>query len=66
MEYLGFWIKCNELLHINKKIEAITNMNPHTSQKEVWYFIGVVNYYRDIWPSISRKLLPLTGILSNK
>ena len=44
MEYLGFWVTCDDVKIINIKIEAITNMNPPTSQKEVRQFIGIINY----------------------
>ena len=33
MDYLGFWITYDGVKPINKKIEAITNMKPPTSQK---------------------------------
>ena len=33
MEYLGFWVTCDGVKPINKKIEAISNMAPPTSQK---------------------------------
>ena len=32
-EYLGFWVTCDGVKPINRKIEAITNMNPPTSQQ---------------------------------
>ena len=31
MEFLGFWVTHNGSKHINRKIEAITNMKPPTS-----------------------------------
>ena len=43
MEYLGFWVTRNGVKTINRKIEAITNIAPPTSQKEVRKFIGVIN-----------------------
>ena len=47
-------------------MEAITNMAPPTSRKEVRKFIGVINYYRDMWPSWSHMLVPLTTLTSIK
>ena len=35
-------------------------MKPHTYQKEGQYIIGVVNYYRNMCPSWSHTLSPLT------
>ena len=39
-------------------------MNLPTSTKEVRNFIGVVNYYRDMWAISSHTLAPLTNITS--
>ena len=66
MGYLGFWITRDGVKPINRKIEAITNMNPPTSQKRVRRFIGVVNYYRNMWPRQSHTVAPLTKINSIK
>ena len=66
MEYLGLWVTRNGVKPINRKIEAITNMKPPTSQREAWKFIGVVNYYRDMWPRRSHALAPLTILTSIK
>ena len=33
-----------------------------TSQKEVRKFIGLINYYRNMWPRRSHALLPLTKL----
>ena len=44
MEYLVFWVTHDGVKPIHRKIEAITNMNPSTSQKTVRNFIGVINY----------------------
>ena len=66
MEYLGFQVTRDGVKPINKNIKAMANTNPPTSQKEVKTFIGVVNYYHDIWPRRSHTLGPLTKIVSNK
>ena len=56
MEYLGFWVTRDGVKPINKEKEAINNMKPPTSWKEVRKFIGVVNYW---W----HKLVPLTRLI---
>ena len=60
MKYLGSWVTCNGVKPINRKIEAITNMAPPTYRKEVQNVIGVINYYRNMWPRQSHMLAPLT------
>ena len=41
-------------------------MVPPTSPKQVQQFIGVIKYYRNIWPSRSHMLAPLTELTSIK
>ena len=41
-------------------------MAPSTSRKELRNFIGVINYYRDMWPRRSHMLVPLTILTSIK
>ncbi len=44
-----------------EKIEAVLRMQPPTSLKLIHSFIGMVNYYRDIWPYMLHILAPLTA-----
>ena len=41
-------------------------MTPPIYQKQVHSFIGLVNYYRDMWAKQSHLLQPLTELTSNK
>ena len=41
-------------------------MTPPINQKQVHFFIGLVNYYRDIWYKQSHLLQPLTALTSKK
>ena len=66
MEYLGLWVRRDGVIPINRKIEAITNMKPPTYRKEVQNFIGVINYYRNMWPRGSYTLASLTRFSSIK
>ena len=43
MEYLGFLVTHEGVGSLNKKVEAINNIVPPTSNKEVREFIGLVH-----------------------
>ena len=62
MGYLGLWLTRDGVKPINRKIEAITNMAPTNYRKEVRKLIGVINYYRNMWPRQSHTLAPLTRL----
>ena len=64
LEYLGYWITRDGIKPLNKKVEAINNLATPKSRKELRRFIGIVNYYRDMWPKRSEMLAPLTKMTS--
>ena len=66
LEYLGYWITRNGNKPVTKKVEAIHKLTPPTKKKELRKFIGMINYYRDIWPQRSHILAPLTVLTSAK
>jgi RNase H-like domain found in reverse transcriptase len=66
IEYLGYWITRKGIQPAHKKVDAILNIKPPTTRKELRQFIGIVNYYRDSWFHRSDLLAPLTELTSNK
>ena len=66
MKYLGFWVTRTGIRPINKKVEAILNMTPPKNTKQVHVYIGVINYYIDMWDRRSHILHPLTALTSPK
>ena len=65
-EYLGFWITREGVKPMPNKVEAMLNIKTPTKRKELRSFIGVVNYYRDMWQQRSHLLTPLTRLTSSK
>jgi hypothetical protein len=64
LEYLGFWITREGIRPVAQKVEAFLNIAPPTNRKELRRFIGLVNYYRDMWIHRSETLAPLTALTS--
>ena len=64
LEYLGFWITRKGVQPLPKKVEAIQRLAPPTTKKELRGFIGLVNYYRDMWKNRSHLLAPLAALTS--
>jgi hypothetical protein len=49
IEYLGYWITRKGIQPIRNKVEAILNIKVPNTRKELRQFVGIVNYYRDMW-----------------
>jgi transposase InsO family protein len=64
LEYLGYWITRDGVKPLSKKVEAISNIAPPKTRKELRRFVGMVNYYRDMWIRRSEVLAPLTRMTS--
>ena len=65
IEYLGFWINRNGIKPQAKKVEAIHAIAPPTRRKQLQRFIGIIDYYRDMWKRQSNLLAPLTALCSS-
>ena len=66
LEYLGYWITRDGIKPLPKKIEAIMKIAEPKTKRELRSFIGVVNYYRDMWVRRSHVLAPLAALTSKE
>ena len=65
-EYLGYNLTQNGIQPIVKKIAAIQAISEPVNKKELRRFIGLCNYYRDLWPQRAHTMAPLTSLCSSK
>ena len=61
-EYLGYVISTEGVKPQQKKIDKILAIKPPTNKSQVRKFLGMVNYYRSMWPGRSTMITPLTAI----
>ena len=65
LEYLGYWLTRQGIQPQPKKVEAIMRLNPPKTKRQLRHFLGMVNYYRDLWRKRSHILAPLTNMVSS-
>lgn len=63
-EYLGFRLTRDGIQPLPDKIKAIQQLAPPKTKRELRRFVGLVNYYRDMWPQRAHLLTPLTSLTS--
>lgn len=66
LECLGYWVTREGVQPLTKKVKAILEISSPKNGKQLRRFLGMVNYYRDMWPKRSEILAPLTRITSLK
>ena len=66
VEYLGYIINKQGLRPQPSKIKAIINMKIPKTVKELRGFVGLVNFYRELWRKRAHCMTPLTQLMSKK
>jgi hypothetical protein len=66
VEYLGHMITKDGVTPVKKKLDAILDIDVPKTKKQLRRFVGMVNYYRDMWPRRSHLLRALTRICGPK
>jgi hypothetical protein len=61
-EYLGYVLTRDGIKPQPKKVQAILALNPPNNVKELRTFLGIFQYYRDMWEKRSDMLAPLTDL----
>ena len=62
-EYLGYILTRDGIKPQKNKVQAILALKPPTNVKELRRFLGMVQYYRDLWAKRSEMLAPLTDLV---
>ncbi len=62
-EYLGYILTRGGIRPKPKKVQAILVLNPPKNVEELRRFLGMVQYYRDMWAKRSEMLAPLTDLV---
>ncbi len=58
IEYLGYILTRGGIKPQQKKEQVILALNPPNNVKELRHFLGMVQYYRDMWAKRSEMLAP--------
>ncbi|MGH7954682.1 MAG: RNase H-like domain-containing protein, partial [Gloeomargaritales cyanobacterium] len=65
-EYLGFVFTTHGIKPQESKVKSILQLEIPKNRKEVRHFVGLVNYYKQMWPKRAHILSPLTALTSIK
>ncbi len=62
-EYLGYILTRGGIKPQPKKVQTVLALNPPNKVKELQRFLGMVQYYRDMWQKRCEMLAPLTDLV---
>ncbi len=63
IEYLGYVLTRDGIKPQSNKVQAILAIKPPTGFKQLRHFLGMVQYYRDLWARWRDMLAPLTSLV---
>jgi hypothetical protein len=63
IECLGYILTKEGIKPQSNKVQAILAVQPPKNVKELRHFLGMVQYYRDLWARRSEMLAPLTSLV---
>ncbi len=59
LEYLGgYWLTRSGIQPQPKKVEAILHLSPPKTKRQLRHFLGMINYYRNMWKRRSHYSAP--------
>ena len=65
VEYLGYLLTPDGIKPQPKKVEAIYRLKAPTTVRQLRRFLGMINFYRDMWKRRSHVLAPLTALVGS-
>jgi hypothetical protein len=63
IEHLGYILTRDGIKPHSNKVQAILMIKPPTGVRQLRHFLGMVQYYRDLWARWSNMLAPLTSLV---
>ena len=65
-DFLGHWMTPSRIKPWKKKVDAIIRMERLQNGTQLHSFLGMVNYYHDMWPQRTHILAPLYELTGKK